>query len=39
MTVTESYNKIQKNLANKLRKIELRKELNQYAKAFHSINK
>lgn len=39
MTVTESYNKIQKNLSNKLRKIELRKELKQYAKAFHSINR
>jgi len=29
MNVTENYNKIQKNLANKLRKIELRKELKQ----------
>jgi len=39
MTVTESYNKIQKNLLNKLRKIELRKELKQCAKAIHSVKR
>ena len=39
MTVNESYNKIQKNLLNKLRKIELRKELKQYAKAIHSVKR
>jgi hypothetical protein len=32
MNVTENYNKIQKNLANKLRKIKLRKELKQQSK-------
>ena len=39
MTVTESYNKIQKNLLNKLRKIELRKELKKCAKAIHSVKR
>jgi hypothetical protein len=35
----KDYNKIQKNLLNKLRKIELRKELKQYAKAVHSVRR
>ena len=39
MTVTGSYNKIQNNLLNKLRKIELRKELKQYGKAIHSVKR
>ena len=35
----KDYNRIQKNLLNKLRKIELRKELKQYAKAAHSVRR